>query len=94
MARHTGRNTKGFIMQKEMDARYYDAVVSRDKKHQEKWIETGRKGHVVILETRRTIEARKEQPIEPVKAATPKKRRGKKSKRRVDLPKVRESEQP
>jgi len=39
-------------MKKEIDAKYYDAVISRNKAHAEKWAESGRRGSVVILERR------------------------------------------
>ena len=36
-------------MQKEMDAKYYDAVVKRNKQHAARWVEVGRRGNIVIL---------------------------------------------
>lgn len=36
-------------MQKEMDAKYYDAVVKHDRRHASRWVEVGRRGNVVIL---------------------------------------------
>ena len=36
-------------MQKEMDAKYYDAVVKHDRRHAARWVEVGRRGGVVIL---------------------------------------------
>lgn len=40
---------------KKVDAKYYDAVISKSKNIQKNWVETGRQNGKVILERRGTV---------------------------------------
>jgi len=70
-------------MKKEMNAAYYDAVVSKSAQHNKRWRECGRRGDIVILER--------------VEHGSNKKQNDTKSDAKadgVDMPKVRKGKRP